>query len=118
MVNQIGETFSGDGVIGLILAIAPESARFKKVAPQVPVSHDTVSNRVDEARNIGLIRTEHISGIGTSFTNELTPSGDIYYWMMIELGLDDIRIDYIMVNVCTFHNNTPTTDSGRSSQRY
>lgn len=30
MDNQIGEFFKRDGAIGLILAIGPKSARFKK----------------------------------------------------------------------------------------
>ncbi|MFD1635256.1 hypothetical protein ACOZ4L_16020 (plasmid) [Haloplanus ruber] len=97
MDNQIEDFFKRDGAIGLILVIGPENARFKKIVSQVAVSHDTVSNRVDEARNIGLIETEAVSDLGTSFTNKLTPSGEICYWGMVELGLDDAHTEYVNI---------------------
>jgi DNA-binding HxlR family transcriptional regulator len=103
MTNQIAEFFKRDGAIGLILAIGPENARFKKIASQVAVSHDTVSNRVEEARNMGLIKAEAVSDIGTSFTNKLTPAGEICYWGMVELGLDDVYTEY--VNAIENYNN-------------
>ena len=95
MTNQIAEFFKRDGAIGLILAIGPENARFKKIVSQVAVSHDTVSNRVEEARNMGLIKAEAVSDIGTSFTNRLTPAGEICYWGMVELGLDEAYTEYV-----------------------
>lgn len=95
MSNQIEEFFKRDGAIGLILTIGLDDARFKEIESQVAVSHDTVSNRIDEARNMGLIKTEPASGVGTEFTNILTETGTICYKGMKELDLEEAHTEYI-----------------------
>jgi len=94
MGNQIEDFFSRQGSIGLILAIGIDGARFNEITEQVVVSHDTLSTRIDEARNMGLINTEGITEVGTSFTNRLTDSGEICYIQMIELGVDEAYTEY------------------------
>lgn len=95
MANQLQEFFNKDGSIGLILAIGPDGARFKEIKPQVAVSHDTLSNRIDEARKLGLINTEPTSEVGTTFRNTLSKAGQICYSGMLELGLDEAHAEYV-----------------------
>jgi DNA-binding HxlR family transcriptional regulator len=95
MSDSVEEFFRKNGAIGLILTIGTDGARFKEIVEQVVVSHDTLSNRIDEARDIGLIETEEISDIGTSFTNTLTDSGEICYYIMLDSGLADSYMQYI-----------------------
>lgn len=95
MESQLKEFFTKEGSIGLILAIGPDGARFKEITPQVAVSHDTVSNRIDEARNIGLINTEAASNVGTTFRNTLSGAGEVCYLGMVELGLDKTHAEYV-----------------------
>lgn len=95
MESQLKEFFTKEGSIGLILAIGPDGARFKEITPRVAVSHDTVSNRIDEARNIGLVNTEPTSDVGTTFRNTLSEAGRVCYSGMVELGLDEAHAEYV-----------------------
>jgi len=95
MESQLEKFFTKEGSIGLILAIGPDGARFKKIKPQVAVSHDTVSNRIDEARNIDLVNTEPTSDVGTTFRNTLSEAGLVCYSGMVELGLDKAHAEYV-----------------------
>lgn len=103
MESQLEEFFAKEGSIGVILAIGPEGARFKDIEPQMVVSHDTISKRLDEARNIDLVILEPASGIGTNVTNTLTEAGKVCYSGMVELGLDEAHTEY--VNTVRKYNN-------------
>jgi DNA-binding HxlR family transcriptional regulator len=94
MSNEIKEFFNKQGSIGLILAIGPDGARYNEIEPQVAVSHDTLSNRIDDARKMGLIETEGVSKGSTSVINRLTAAGMVCYKGMTQ-DLKEAHSEYV-----------------------
>jgi len=67
------------GAIEILVAIGLDGARFSNIESNVVISHDTIPNRIDEARKLGLVETEKIAGRTPSVKYMLTKTGENCY---------------------------------------
>lgn len=64
------------GAIELLCEVKPGGSRFSELDDALPVSHQTLSRRLEEGRDASLLERKAISGHrGTTHTHLLTPRG-------------------------------------------
>lgn len=96
MPDPLDRYLSKKGGIELICEINPRGSSFSELEEALPISHETLARRLEEAREASLISTEETSDEhGTTHIHSLTPDG-----ATLRMWLDDMGAtsEYHMYN--------------------
>jgi len=76
MAEEVIDYLGRDGGAELLSTVDPDGSRFGELEQKVVVSHTTLSNRIAEAREIGLLETDAVqTDRGSKPIHRLTPKG-------------------------------------------
>lgn len=76
MSLSVSEFLTGKGAVELLCEVDPNGSRFKNLEDEVPVSKQTLTNRLGEGVEASLLEREFITAErGTSHVYALTPKG-------------------------------------------
>lgn len=97
VVEAVGEYLRREGGVAVMVMIDEESgSMFSELVDQVHVTRNTLSNRLEEGKDLNLLReTTHPSDHGNAVRYELTSRGEEVRHLLEEMETGEIYLEFL-----------------------